>query len=228
VISITTLQVATRTGWRLRHVKRQGDPATTAAFSLRGILRSQWLPRVSYLALAVGLGIYAALTIIDTTGLSGDVRILLLVLLAVIVLVFAFMRVAPLSLFEKGALYVTATVLVYLDAVVLPETRWESVISWTAVSVAAIATAIRLRLFNDRRFELTSLDVIVLFMALVVPNLPGTLGLPHGGALAIAKLVVVFYAIEMLITRSDHRAVWLRIATASVLAGLILRSVTAL
>jgi uncharacterized membrane protein len=125
---------------------------------------------------------------------------------------------------DKAALYVTATVLVYLDALVLPANRLESVLSWVAVSVAALATAIRLRLFNDRRFELTPLDLIVLFMALVVPNLPGTLGLPHGGALAIAKLVVVFYAIEMLTNRSEDKAVWVRIGVASVLAGLTVRS----
>jgi hypothetical protein len=59
---------------------------------------------------------------------------------------------------------------------------------------------------------------------LVVPNLPGTLRLPHGGALAIAKLVIVFYAIEMLVSRTDDLAVWVRIVTASVLAGLTLRS----
>jgi hypothetical protein len=82
----------------------------------------------------------------------------------------------------------------------------------------------RLRLLNDRRFEITPLDVIVLFMALVVPNLPGSLGLPHGGALAIAKLVVVFYAIAMLISRAENKAVWVRIAVASVLAVLTFRS----
>jgi hypothetical protein len=97
-------------------------------------------------------------------------------------------------------------------------------LSWVAVSVAALATAIRLRLFNDRRFQLTPLDLIVLFMALVVPSLPGSLRLPHGGALAIAKLLVIFYAVEMLVTRSEGKAVWLRIATATVLGGLWLRS----
>jgi hypothetical protein len=60
-------------------------------------------------------------------------------------------------------------------------------------------------------------------MALVVPSLPGTLQLPHGGALGIAKLVVVLYSIEMLVRRSDGRAAWVRIAAAAVLAGLAVR-----
>ena len=61
-------------------------------------------------------------------------------------------------------------------------------------------------------------------MALVVPNLPGSLRLPHGGALAIAKLLVIFYAVEMLVIRSEEKAVWVRVATASVLGALCLRS----
>jgi UDP-GlcNAc:undecaprenyl-phosphate GlcNAc-1-phosphate transferase len=92
------------------------------------------------------------------------------------------------------------------------------------VAFAAVGIAIRLRLFNDRRFQLTPLDLIVLFMALVVPSLPGTFGLPQGGALAIAKLIVIFYAIEMLVSRSEGKAIWVRFASASVLTALTLRT----
>jgi UDP-GlcNAc:undecaprenyl-phosphate GlcNAc-1-phosphate transferase len=135
----------------------------------------------------------------------------------------AVLRRAPLNLIEKAALYVTATVLVYLDSVVLPQDRLLSNLGWFAVILAATATAVRLRLYNDRRFQLTPLDLIVLFMALVVPNLPGTLHLPHGGALAIAKLVVLFYALEMLVSRSDRGAVWVRLTALSVLAALVIQ-----
>jgi len=90
-------------------------------------------------------------------------------------------------------------------------------------ALAAVSTAVRLRLHNDRRFQLTPLDLIVLFMALVVPNLPGTLHLPQGGALAIAKLVVVYYGIEMLVSRSEGGVDGVRIAAMAILAGLAVR-----
>ena len=182
------------------------------------------LPRLSYMVIAAAIGTYAVLIVVDAASLSWDIRVLIIALLAAVLVILGIMRVAPLSLIERAMLYVTATVLVYLDALVLPSSRLVSVVSWVAVAVAAVATAMRLRLMNDRRFELTPLDILVVFMALVVPNLPGSLGLPHGGALAIAKLVVVFYAIEVLISRSEDKAVWVRIAAASVLAGLTVRS----
>ncbi len=82
----------------------------------------------------------------------------------------------------------------------------------------------RLHLQNDRGFQLTPLDLIVLFMALAVPNLPGSLHLPQGGAPAIAKLAIVFYAVEVLVVRAEGRAAWVRIAATAVLTGLAVRA----
>lgn len=222
--AIVALQIATRTGWRLREAGMNPSDSPLPRF-LNIMQHPGVIPRVSYLALTAGIGGYAALIVVDTVTLSSDFRILVIALLAVIVAFSAVLRSSPLNLVEKAALYVTATLLVYLDAVLLPENHILYVLGWVAVTIAALATAVRLRLFNDRRFQLTPLDLIVLFMALVVPSLPGTLHLPHGGALAIAKLVILFYAIEMLVSRSEQWAGWVRVAAASVLAGLILRSV---
>jgi len=95
--------------------------------------------------------------------------------------------------------------------------------TWIAMFMMAAGTILRMRLSQDRRLELSSLDLIVLFVALVVPSLPGSVGLPHGGALGIAKLVILFYAIEALVSRTELQVVRLRIAAAMLLAGLIVR-----
>lgn len=211
-LSIIVMQAATRASWRFH------GPQAAAEFSRL----PQILPRVSYWAIVWSLAAYALLIILKTAALGGDVRALVLALFAVISGLLLILRAAPFCIVEKAALYVTATVLVYVDTVLPPE-RLLSALTWAAVSVAAVATAVRLRLQNDRRFQITPLDLIVLFMALVVPNLPGTLSLPHGGALAIAKLVILYYALEILISRSEGGAVWVRIAAASILGGLALR-----
>jgi UDP-GlcNAc:undecaprenyl-phosphate/decaprenyl-phosphate GlcNAc-1-phosphate transferase len=221
VSSITVLQWAARTGWRFRN---QSPRNALVPRLVDAMHQPKCLPRLSYIAIAVALGVYASVIIVETTNLGSDMRVLVIGLLAVSIASFAVMRAKSLRVVEKAVVYVTATVLVYVDAAVLPWDRRLSGLGWAAVSVAAVATAVRLRMSNDRRFELTPLDLIVLFMALVVPSLPGSLQLPHGGALAIAKLVVIVYAIEMLVSRSEGMAVWVRIAAASVLAGLTLRS----
>ncbi len=221
-VSITVLQMAGRSGWQLRSGRAVAS-ASALSRLITAIQQPNVLPRYSYLALVLALGAYAVLAVLQIPAQSADIRILIAVLLALCLGIAVFLRSGPLRFVEKAALYVTATILVYLDAMVLLPDRVMSILGWVAISIAALATAVRLRLNNDRRFQLTPLDLIVLFTALVVPSLPGTFNLPQGGALAIAKLLILYYSIEVLVSRSEGRAVWLRLAVVSVLAGLAVR-----
>ena len=178
---------------------------------------------VLYIAVAASVGLYACLILAETVSVSSDIQILVMALLAVSAILLAILRVKPLNIVEKAALYVTTAVIVYLDSVFLPVHRMFSALIWTAIGVAAAGTVLRLRLSTDRRFVLTPLDLIVLFVALVVPSLPGSFALPDGGARGIAKLVILFYALEVLLSRVDFGVVWLRVAAASILLGLMLR-----
>jgi hypothetical protein len=118
---------------------------------------------------------------------------------------------------------VTVAILVYLDSVVLPAQPLSSAVNWIAILIAAAGTVIYLRLSKQRPFQLTPLDLLVLFVALVVPNLAAGLGMPHGGALGIAKLVILFYAVEVLVHRVEMPVVVLRLSVTTLLAALIIR-----
>lgn len=221
ICTIGLLQIAIRRHWRFRTPK----PAGTAPLTrfVTALLEPRYLPRWSYLAVAAGLGGYALLALFQAARLTEDVTVLTVALLAVTGVWLAIMRGGRLSIVEKGVLYITATLLVYLDSTIQHADRALSILNWGAILTAAAGTMLRLRLSKDRRFELTSMDLIVLFVALVVPSLPGSMALPHGGALGIAKLVVVFYALEVLVSRAEPRALWLRVGVMSVLAGIIIR-----
>jgi UDP-GlcNAc:undecaprenyl-phosphate/decaprenyl-phosphate GlcNAc-1-phosphate transferase len=222
VVAITMLQTATRRGLHVRQGSelRKDSPLTRFVSMMR---EPEYLPRWSYIAVAAGVGVYACLIMAATVSVSGDVQILVISLLAVSAVLLVVLRAKPLNIIEKAALYVTTAVIVYSDSVILPAHRMISALSWAAIGVAAAGTVLRLRLAPDRRFVLTPLDLIVLFVALVVPSLPGTFALPDGGARGIAKLVILFYALEVLLSRVDLGVVWLRVAAASVLLGLVLR-----
>jgi len=222
VVAIAVLQAATRHGWRFR-TQNESKHDSPLSRLVAKLLEPQYLPRWSYLAVALAVGAYALLILTETASMSGDVQLLLLALLGVTGLLLAILRAKPLSIIEKAALYITAAVLVYLDSVVLREHRLFAALSWTVIGVAAAGTILRLRLSADRRFVLTPLDLIVLFVALVVPSLPGSFGLPDGGAAGIAKLVALFYAIEVLVNRVELGVMWLRISVTTVLVGLVLR-----
>ncbi len=220
--AILLLQAALRHGWRFR-----GPPSTRAQAPLTRLLdrlrAPGVLPRWTYVTLAVAVFGYAGLVCFEAVRLSPDVEVLLEALLAVALVPLAVLRGKPLNVLERAALYVTVTVLVYIDSAVLPPDRPLAHWTWVAVGVAIVATVVRLRILPDRRFVLTPLDLIVLFVALVVPSLADSIALPDGGAAGIAKLVVLFYSLETLLTRTDAGFMWLRIAMSAVLAGLIVR-----
>ena len=220
--AVGILQVAARRGWRFR--EPAGAPRASPLSRLLEALRDpKYLPRWSYLAVAIALCLYAALVLAETASVSPDVQILVMGLLAVSVVLSAVFRRKPLNILEKAALYVTTAVLVYLDTMLQPGERVFGRYTWAAVGLAALGTVVRLRLSPDRRFVLTPLDLIVLFVALVVPSLPGIFAMPDGGALGIAKLVIFFYAIEVLVSRVEMSVVWLRISVAALLAVLTIR-----
>ena len=220
--SILILQTATRRGWRFRepNVVVQNSPLSRL---VRKICEPRYLPRWSYFAVARAVGVYAGSILVNTVSLTGDIEWLLLGLIAVTVVLMAILRAKPLNIVEKGALYVTAAILVYLDTTLLPEQRLFAWLGWGAIGLAAVGTIVRLRLSADRRFVLTPLDLIILFVALVVPSLPGSFALPDGGAMGIAKLVALFYAIEVLVSRVELGTVWLRLSVTVLLTGLIVR-----
>ncbi len=226
-VSIVSLQLATRYGWRFRGPNSPTKDSPLSRF-LSVMREPQYLPRWSYLAVALAVGAYASVIMVETARVSGDVEVLLLGLLAVMCVLLVILRAKPFNIVERAALFVTAAVLVYLDSAIVPEQTVYPVFSWSAIGVAAAGTVFRLRLLPDRRFVLTPLDLIILFVALVVPSLAGTFALPDGGTAGIAKLVILFYAIEVLVSRVELSVVWLRLAVASVLTALVLRPLLSL
>jgi hypothetical protein len=221
--AIGLLHLAARRRWRMRSSAAAAAESPLARLLTR-LRQPECLPRWSYVAIAIAVWAYASLVAGETAQMSGDIRLLLLVLLAITVIWLAILRAKPLSTIEKAALYITAAVLVYLDSVLVDADPLLDIMTWVAVATMAAGTLLRLYLSQDRRFELTPLDLIVLFVALVIPSLAGTLGLSHVGAIGIAKLVVLFYAVEALASRVEMPMVWIRIAVSTLLAGLILRT----
>jgi UDP-GlcNAc:undecaprenyl-phosphate/decaprenyl-phosphate GlcNAc-1-phosphate transferase len=216
VVTVAALHLSARAGWRLRPVGPESERRWSPS-------QATTLAALAKATIGAALAVYAALIILETPQLSSDIRLLVAALLAAIVAFIAVMRVGPFGLPEKCVLFVTAAVLVYLDASEAhpqPLLRWAG---WICIAGAGLATAVRLRLLGDRRFQVTPLDLIILFMALVVPNLPGSLSASNVGSGAIAKLVIVLYSIEILVSRADRRVIWFRLGAASVLAGLTVR-----
>jgi UDP-GlcNAc:undecaprenyl-phosphate GlcNAc-1-phosphate transferase len=221
--SITLLHSAQVRGWRWRHVQGPQNRSLIAR-QLRWLRSPERLPRCALIFLCLGVPAYGLVAILRAAAVSSDLAVLATGLLLLGVFALPWMWNRDLGWIERGAIYVAAAAVVYLDQTNSPE---HGPVSLAFFTVLAGAVAVRFRLANDRRFEVTPLDVLVIFIALVVPNLPSTIPLPPGLAFGIGKVIVLLYAIEMILTA---RLRWnvSRAVAAFVLAALAIRGLWAI
>jgi UDP-GlcNAc:undecaprenyl-phosphate GlcNAc-1-phosphate transferase len=225
-VVIGTLTSARRRGWRVR-VRRQSSQATPSRLSsaIAWIVSPNRLPRAAYWLIAIGLVSYFAIVAIASRTAEADIRLLAWILMGLLCVdLLMRWRGAEASWLQKGVLYICAVMAVYLDEQFNTMLERSHNLEIGLFIVLAIAVAARFRLSNDRRFKVTPLDVLVIIIAIVVPNLPGSVATPHALGGGVAKLVVLFYAIESLLSGVGRRWPVLGAAAFAFLVGSALQA----
>jgi len=159
--------------------------------------------RLAAVALGVmtgGLALYATVVLAASRHIGIDLGLLCLAMLVALLLLASWKVQAPLRAFERAAAYVSVVLLVYLDQTMPAKPLLLTELSWTIIAITGVAAVVRFWLSQRGRFELTTLDLIVIFIALVVPNLPGSIALPADLPGGIAKAVILLYVVEMLLS----------------------------
>jgi UDP-GlcNAc:undecaprenyl-phosphate GlcNAc-1-phosphate transferase len=147
------------------------------------------------------------------------------VALAVVMLaaVSGFLPASVIAIAAHGSAFVTVLMVVYLDHIDASGMVWLGWAKWIIFPVLAMAVAVRIRFWRERRFEVTTLDVLVVLLALVVPNLPGLHEPGSEIGLTVAKAVVLLYAVELLVSHSARVQRWLWTSLAGALGLIALR-----
>lgn len=189
------LHFAQVSGWR-RRPQRQAQQQSLLSRQIRWLRSPERLPRWAFIFICCFVPTYSVFVIVRATAVSTDLAWLAFGLLAVAIVAFPLAWKRAPGWAEKGVVYVAAVLVTYLDQTAGVATGAYGLASFVAL---ALAVVIRLRLTGDRRFEVTPLDILVIFIALVVPNLSGWLSLPPGLGAGVAKIVVLLYAIEAIL-----------------------------
>jgi UDP-GlcNAc:undecaprenyl-phosphate GlcNAc-1-phosphate transferase len=225
VLVLGTLRQATRSGWRLAQVQ--------STRGLRSYINgSRWTGKIPALTLglmATCLGAYALTVIVSSGRVGADLGLMSFAMLVVLLLLSSWRAGQSLRWVERAAAYISVVLLVYLDQTMPDKPPLLNTLSWTCIGITGVAALARFWLSPTRRFELTTLDLIVIFVALVLPNLPGSVGLPAHLPGGVAKAVILLYVVEMLLT-IDLKGVLPRLALAlplAVIAGRALFSIAA-
>jgi UDP-GlcNAc:undecaprenyl-phosphate GlcNAc-1-phosphate transferase len=199
VLVLGLMHLATRTQWHLHRV----DPTGVTRRHLALFPTTARLPSIALGIMLVCLIAYAATVLTMAPRVGKDLGILSLGMLAALLLLSAWKTAESLHWFEKAAAYVSVMLLVYLDQTDPERSQALAAVSWTLIGITGAAALARFWLSPTRRFEVTTLDMIVVFVALVLPNLPGSLPgslqLPQALPQGIAKSVILVYVVEMLL-----------------------------
>jgi UDP-GlcNAc:undecaprenyl-phosphate GlcNAc-1-phosphate transferase len=204
---VTFLSWLGRTGWRAHAAVESASPRWLREW----VASQQPSSRIQHLALVVqgvGLAAYVATTLAISGQVESDLGILCLALLAVLLLVMGIARSEQSRTWvDRAAAYVGVVMIVYLDQTAPTKSEFVSTISWTLLTITGAAALARFWLSPAKRFEVTTLDVLVIFIAVVLPNLAGAVPLPADLPAGVTKAVILLYVVEALLGLELKRAV---------------------
>jgi UDP-GlcNAc:undecaprenyl-phosphate/decaprenyl-phosphate GlcNAc-1-phosphate transferase len=190
------LHLAAASRWHLGQV----STARGLRSYINGVLPGARLSSMALGVMTSCLALYATVVLATSRHIGTDLGLLCFAMLVVLLLLVSWKAQAPLGAFDRAAAYVSVVLLVYLDQTMPAKPLLLTQLSWTIIAITGVAALMRFWLSQRGRFELTALDLIVIFVALVVPNLPGSVALPSDLPGGIAKAVILLYVVEMLLS----------------------------
>lgn len=220
---IAALRLAATANW-----KRREQPHAAPSWlsrQARRLTRDGLFSRFAFTLVALGIAVYLMGAALLVDRVSDDVRMLAVFLLFVSLLSYVFYRHLSLGLIERATIFVTCTLVVYLA-----RTAPEDIQNFNAWQngfflLLALTVVAGLRFAQDKRFEVTPLDFLIIFLAFTVPHLPDPRFQELQLGEAIARLIVLFYAIEAVLANITRRHNLARYGTWMVLATLALKGV---
>lgn len=200
LLTIGMLQRATASRWRLRPLSGNGSPGSSRLQRLVVWLREpKHLPRLALLAIALCIGTYFAAVAIVLPQPSRDVQSMAAIIAVAMAGLLAWRRrQLEAGWVEKAAVFLTLVMAVYFDRQTSTFLEATNAAQVAMFGTLVIAIVIRFRLASDRRFRVTPLDILVIFIAVAVPNLPGSIISSATIGESIAKLVALMYGVETL------------------------------
>ena len=169
-------------------------------------------------ATAVSLPAYLGIGSLFSGEPSVDIVWLAMILMAVLIL-FWRRRGRSIGWLERGVVYLAGALSLYLVQHAGLDGMWV-LFGNGYFALLAVTVVIAFRCSPDHHFVATPLDFLVVFLAVVLPQVPGLEGSYVQG---ITRLIVLFYAIELVLARLRERGDWMRAATCGLLCMPLVR-----
>lgn len=184
----------------------RSKPATPSdAVPSRILPSAERVTRWGVIAAAVTIPLYLGVGSLISVVPSVDIVWMAMILMAVLLL-FWRRRGRAIGWLERSGIYLTGALSLYLAQRVGLSGMW-AILSNIYFALLAVTVVVAFRCSPDHRFVATPLDFLVVFLAVVFPQVPG---LEVGYAQDLTRLIVLFYAIELVLARLAARDEWVR------------------
>ena len=185
---------------------------------IRSVGRNPWFRTWPLLVIEACIALYLVVGSALITEVPQDFG-MIAALLAVLLLLRLILGYRVWFLYLRLLMYVTIAFIVYLVNTNQPEyLAGPDIYTYLFFGVLIVAMVLAVRFVDNQLFRLTPLDYLVVMMVLVISLLPG-LELQESGVVAmVVKLVILFYASELVIKHMKNR--W-NVMTVSGLVALV-------
>lgn len=200
-------------GWSEWRLHRGAEDRPNLLSRWRDYLRrKRWLTNGPYYFAQFAIPLFLLAGAMLPPQVSPDFSVLSLFLVVAAILSFYWKRL-PALLIERAAIYGACAFVIYLlqtsSGGAMQYGRYIDIFYY----VLAFAVALGIRFSKQVNFQVTPLDYLVIFIAVIIPNLPEfNTGDSYLGELAL-KLIVLFYGSEMIITLKRRNWDMLRLGT---------------
>lgn len=191
--------------------------------------RIQWLRDVKFFSKftfyfsLVTISIYFLSGVITIEKMTPDITLLAALLLVIAIFTFFMQRHKPLNWIEIGVTFIGSTIIIY--QIQSSSSITEQIKNYHDLYfiILAIIVLMGFRFSHDRKFIITPLDFLIIFVALIVPNLPGLPMTDANIGITIAKMIVLFYGIVLVFNNITKYWDILRSSVILILAMLVLQ-----
>jgi UDP-GlcNAc:undecaprenyl-phosphate GlcNAc-1-phosphate transferase len=211
-------------GWRFKG-RNVGESGKFLADRIKWIQATGGMERLTRRIVLVSVGVYIAFSLLTTPRVTSDIMLLCLIMSGIHLTYLITRRNLPFTVAERGAAYVVSVLAVYLMQPLLHATTYSRSVDNGFFIFLAAMIFLGIHYEQKNRFEITTLDFLVIFMAIALPSLSGLLAQHAGYAVVILKVVVLFYAVELVLNRITHGWMYLRAGLLFMLLVLAARTV---
>lgn len=216
---------AWRSGWRFKG-RQEGEGGSLLEDRIKWLEATGGLEQWTFRIVLTSVAIYMTFSLMRTPRVSSDIMLLCLLLLAVQITFLITRRNEPYTLAERGSLYVISVLAVYLIQPLMHLNDINMTADNTFFILLAAMIFLGIHYGKKNKFEITTLDFLVIFMAIALPALSGLLLQNSGYAVVMLKVIVLFYAVELVLNRLAQGWVLLRVGLSFMLALLAIRTLS--